>query len=189
MRAVFSLILFAAVGCIGEGSGEPKFAMDPLYVEPADGDGIYGFQTWHLFSAEWQQSRSERHYVCGVVVELVGEISEEPCDDCDHAWDLTVDLLETDCAHGVAEDPLFTSINRVALAPIISDIPGDDPHPGTSNAGVVRYGGHEWEYHGWAYPAALDHGGSDAGDWTGETAFAFEPAWVWDLADAEFGSP
>lgn len=146
------LALVALSGCAPDLT--PSWAYDPIWLEPAGEGGAFGFQTWELFGPRWDEKRDDRHYVCAVVVAVQGVAI--PCDaqeGCEHAWEVTPAILETDCAPPTADDPLFTSLQRLALG---SEATGEVPHPGQTSTGWADYGG-GWEVHGYAYPEALDH--------------------------------
>ena len=153
--------------------------MDPMYIE-ADGDNLYGFQTWEFFSESWEGNKSERHYVCSVVVELMGTPIDEPdCQGCEQAYDVVPALLETDCSETHATNDAWTSLTRIGLGTVDADLAIDDPHPGSSEGTWVDYGTGAWEAHGWAYAASLDQDGSDAA-W-GDAGYNLWPAFSWDL--------
>lgn len=175
------LLLFAACA---KNDGVPAWAMDPIWLEP-DGDGVYGFQTWELFSQPWGKKLDEAYYVCGIVVELTGTPAtiDAACPGCVAAWDIETALLETDCAADAgADDPAYLSLRRVALGDVPADLQATDPYPHQSHGGYADYGTGTWETHGWAYPDALDtRGQATDTDWNGEQAFQWWPAYVWDL--------
>ncbi len=150
----------------------PTWAFDPIWAEPLPGDATYGFQTWELFGPRWDRKRSERHYVCAVVVELAG--APVPCDaepDCELAWEVTPELVESDCSQEIADDPLFVSLQRLAIGgPALGE---GAPWPGSSLTGWADYGA-GWEIHGHAYPEALDRA-QPAGTWSDGEPHLFVP--------------
>lgn len=179
-------MLLAALLACGSNDTTPAFAMDLVWLEPSGETDVYGFQTWELFSAAWNKKYSDKHYVCSIVVELNGEpdTSGEICRDCDVAWQVTAELLETDCADGVADDPDFFTLSRVGLGPVPDDLVADDPWTGQSHGAFADYGGGDWVPYGWGYPESLDNRGSaDSTDWDGAQAFQLWPAYVWSLAE------
>jgi hypothetical protein len=178
----FAWLPLLAAGCSGDAS--PTWAFDPLWLEPTEDGGVYGFQTWNVYAEAWTKSFDEGEFLCAIVVEVEGAPSAgEACPDCELAWDTTATVLETDCADSLAADPGFTSLTRVGIGPVGPDLGADDPYPARSHGGYADYGTGEWVPHGWAYPEALDTRGQAAEtDWDGEQAFTFWPAFYWDLA-------
>jgi hypothetical protein len=174
-------LLGLLMGCLPD-DGTPVWAIDPIYLEPTADEGVYGFQSWHLYSERWASQFSPRYHVCSVVVELVGAAVPSPqCAECTKTWEVMPTLLEHDCDEEVAANPTFLSIRRVGLAQTHEVLEDGDPHPSSSTGGVVRYGNDYWEYHGWAYPETLDEGDPAPATWDGEHTFVWWPAWVWDL--------
>ncbi|HHO53419.1 MAG TPA: hypothetical protein ENK18_21750 [Deltaproteobacteria bacterium] len=152
----------------------PTWAFDPIWLEPGPDGTAHGFQTWEMFGPDWARQNNEKFYLCVVVVELWGEPGE--CDaepDCDEAWSLTREFLETDCIGLVPkDDPLFTSLQRIGLGSVA---PGDDVlYPGFTLTGWADYG-NGWEVHGEAYPDALDFGVPSAGSFSEGETFTFVP--------------
>lgn len=175
--------LVGLTACAGD-DGSPAWAFDPLWLEPTADGGVYGFQTWEVFSERWTKQFDERYYLCSVVVELSGSPIqvEGDCSGCELAWSVTPSLLETDCGDAIAADPGFLSLSRVGLGEVGADLIEGDPYPTRSAGGYADYGDGVWVAHGWAYPEALDTRGSVVdSDWNEEQPFTFWPAWVWDL--------
>lgn len=184
VRASAAWLALALAGCAGD-DGSPAWAFDPLWLEPTEDGGVYGFQTWEIFSPRWTKRFDERYYLCSVVVELHGTPTQTDadCPACEHAWDVEPSLLEDDCGEAIAGDPGFLSLARVAIGEIGADLADGDPHPSRSVGGYADYGDGEWVPHGWAYPEALDTRGNVVdSDWNDEQAFTFWPAWFWDLS-------
>jgi hypothetical protein len=153
------------------------WAFDPVSVLP-DGEAITGVHTWQLYGARWERSNDDRHYVCAVLVQIDGEpVACDAEDGCEHAWSVTPTLLESDCAAGVWEDPLFVSLQRLALGGVA---PGAVPYPGQTLTSYADYGG-GWEVHGHAYPEALDQGQPAAEGWDGSQAFLWLPTLAFPL--------
>ena len=164
----------------------PAWAMDPIWIAPQEITGVYGFQTWELFSSKWGKKYDDKHYLCSIVVEFEGvpDTSGETCRDCDLAWQVTPAQLETDCPDGADDDPGFLSLSRIGLGLRPSDLADDDPWPGQSVGAFADYGSGDWVPYGWGYPEALDNRGSvDSTEWDGEQAFQLWPAYLWNLAD------
>jgi hypothetical protein len=182
-RIIPALLLLSAVACKPDDT--PVWAYDPIYIEPsADGTGVYGFQTWEMFAENWTRRFAERHYVCSVVVELVGTptAAGDDCVECTAAWSVETALLETDCEATLAEDPGYLALERVAIGAAVSELAEDDPYPSESHGGYVDYGTGLWEVHGWAYPDALDAAAqADDLEWNGQQPFTLWPAYAWDL--------
>lgn len=152
----------------------PAWAWDPIWLEPSEA-GVHGFQTWQLYGPKWAEDPDEKFYACAVVVELDGAATACDAEEgCEHAWDVTGALLETDCPDpALADDPLFVSLARLALG---GPATGEDvPFPGATSVGWADYG-NGWEVHGDAYPAALEHGGTEATAWDGVAPFQLVPA-------------
>lgn len=171
----WALVGLVATGCAGD--PDPAWAVDPILVTPTEG-GMQGVQTWHLYRSAWERSRSERAYVCAIVVDLVGV--ETPCTDCQLAWATTATVATSDCGPTLDADPTWTRLERLALGPVLEA--ADQPrHPGMSSSSFADYGW-GWEVHGEAWPEALDHGGAaESGLWDGDQAFTFEPELAWPL--------
>jgi hypothetical protein len=153
----------------------PTYAYDPIWLEPAEEGGMHGFQTWQIYGPDWPDRYSDRHYVCSVLVELVGLPTECDAEECAFAWQTTPELRETDCEPtSLADGPLFLSLQRVALG---GPAPGPDvPWPELTSVGWTDYG-NGWEIHGDAYPAALDDGGdADTPEWDEQQPFLMVPA-------------
>lgn len=159
-------------------TGAPVWAFDPVWVEPTS-DGAHGFETWNLYDARWEQHRSERAFVCSVVVRLDAVTAEPDCADCTVAFDVTPSLLESDCEGDLPDDPGFLSLRRLALGPVPADLVEDDPYPGQSVGAWADHGG-GWESHGWAFPAALDEGEDAAPTWA-SAPFQLWPAFAYHL--------
>jgi hypothetical protein len=156
----------------------PSWVFDPLWTQQDGIDGLYGFQTWEVFGPKWDRKHSDRHYVCAVVVELVGEATD--CDaepECTHAWTLESTLVESDCDPTMVQDPLFVSLERVALG---APATGEVPYPGETATGWADYG-NGWEVHGEAYPDALDHGETAVGTFDDGEPYSWLPtqAFTW----------
>lgn len=153
----------------------PAWAWDPIWLEGAGPTGAHGFQTWQLYGPGWADDRGEEHFVCAVVVELRGELLDG-CDAaaCEVGWSIEPSFLETDCPDPtLAEDPLFTSLQALALgAPYAGE---DAPHVGLTTSSWADYGS-GWDAHGYAYPEAFDVGGSADPSWSGEDPFLFTPS-------------
>jgi hypothetical protein len=160
---------------------EPVWALDPTWVEPT-ADGLHGFETWNLYDARWERNRSERAFVCSVVVSVDGVATEADCPECTVAFTVTPSFLESDCDGDLPDDPGFLTLSRLALGAVGPNLVDDDPFPGQSVGGYADYGD-GWVPHGWAYPDALDLGQTvDDSSWDGDQAFEFWPAFVWDLS-------
>jgi hypothetical protein len=154
----------------------PTWGFDPIYLEP-DGQQVYGFETWQIYAEKWAKKPVDRYYVCAVVVQLEGTPSS--CPDCTVAWNVTAELVESDCAGTLSEDPLFTSVIGLGLGEPSTN--PDAPHPDLTVVGWVDYGS-GWEIHGDAWPEILDSGGVAAdAEWDGEKAFTFWPGALWPL--------
>lgn len=172
--------IVVAVGLAASGCADPDpaWAVDPILVTPTDG-GMRGVQTWHLYRARWERSRSENTYVCAVAVDLEG--AETPCTDCQLAWATTATLASSDCGPTIEADPTWVSLERLALGPVLDAADGP-VHAGVSSSSFADYGW-GWEVHGQAWPEALDHGGAaTSGTWDGVQVFTFEPELAWPLA-------
>lgn len=173
MRRLIPLMLL----CACKADTAPAWAFDPIWIEP-DGSAIHGVHTWQMYSERWHEKRKEKFYLCSIVVELWGEPTT--CDDCLHAWAVDTELLETDCDPAVAQDPMFVSLAGLGIGELTSD-PGA-PHPGNTATGYADYGSGAWEVHGWAYPDALDAGGSPTSpEWDGEQPFVLWPTLDWPV--------
>jgi hypothetical protein len=164
-------------GC-SSSAGPAVWAFDPIWVEPTP-EGISGFETWNLYDARWEQHRSERAFVCSVVVRLDGVTAEADCAGCTDAFDVTPTFLESDCVGNLPDDPGFLSLRRLAVGPVAADATADDPYPGQSVGAYADHGA-GWESHGWAFPDALDQG-EPAGDGWGAEPFDVWPSFAWDL--------
>jgi hypothetical protein len=162
--------MLLAVGCSTDLT--PTWAWDPIWLEGAD-DGVHGFQTWQVYGADWDRKQKDKSYVCSVLTELTGLPSTCDAPTCVAAFDVEPTVLETDCAEAsLAENPLFTSLQRLALG---DPYAGDDaPWPGRTTATFADYG-NGWEPHGFAYPEAYDTGGAGDPVWTGADPFLFTP--------------
>lgn len=152
----------------------PAWTWDPTWLEGAPDDGAHGFQTWEVFGPKWTNKQRDRHYVCAVLVELEGQPSDCDAPGCAVAWDLTPTVLESDCPDlALADDPLFTSMRRLALGgPYTAE---DAPWAGRTTTSWADYG-RGWEQHGWAYPEAYDWGSAGDPAWGGEDPFLFTPS-------------
>jgi hypothetical protein len=159
----------------------PAWAYDPLWIEPVDGDALHGFETWQLYGPSWPKHYNDKFYACSVVVELDGEPIE--CDaepGCTHAWEVVGEVAQSDCDAGLAGDPLFLSLGRVAIGGL--DTGPDVAWPGQTSVGWADYG-NGWEVHGEAYPEGLDlEQAVQSNAWDGEQAFLFVPASAFSLA-------
>jgi hypothetical protein len=172
----------AATGC--SAPDEPYWAFDPVWIEPAGADGVYGFQTWELFSKRWSRGYKDKFYVCSIVVELDGEARapDATCPGCTRAWEVFPAVLESDCDPSLAAESGYLALRGLALGPVDDAIREDDPFPGQSQGGFADYGA-GWETHGWAYPEALDHDGvPQSASWDGDQAFTLWPAYAWELS-------
>lgn len=176
MRILLAMPIVMSFACKVDDT--PTWAFDPIYVEP-QGDDLYGFQTWEFFGKAWQKKQRKKHYLCSVVVELLGT-AMDPCDGCDLAWSIESALLETDCSPSLAENEAFTALQGLALGDVDSEIEVDNPYPGDSLGGYVSYEEEAWEPHGWAYPTAYDYGEAPTVEWDDEP-FMFWPAFVWEV--------
>ena len=152
----------------------PTWTWDPIWLEGAAVDGAHGFQTWEMFGPKWTKKQRDRFYICSVLVELDGEASTCDAPDCVFAWNVSPAVLETDCADAAfADEPLFTSLQRIALGGAYAA--ADAPWPGRTTTSWADYGS-GWEQHGFAYPEAFDWGGAGDPAWTGEDPFLFTPS-------------
>jgi hypothetical protein len=169
---MFSWLLLA--GCRPDLT--PTYAYDPIWLEPAEEGGIHGFQTWQIYGPDWPDSYADKHYVCSVLVELVGLPTECDADeDCTFAWETLPEVRETDCeAPDFAQGELFLSLLRVGLG---GPAAGEGvPWPDLTSVGWADYG-NGWEIHGNAYPAALDDGAKvDSREWDEQEPFLMVPA-------------
>lgn len=153
----------------------PTWAFDPIWLEPALADAVYGFQTWELYGPKWIENTKPNTYACAVVTELEG--APIPCDadpGCTVAWEVTTAVVETDCPDpAIADGPLFLSLLRVGIGG--PDGSPEAPWPGKTQVGWADYG-NGWEVHGYAYPEALDLGGTvESGEWDGIQPFLMVP--------------
>lgn len=161
----------------------PTYAFDPIWLSPAEIDGqegVTGFHTWQLYGPNWPKRYSDKHYACSVVVSLDGLPIECDAEECSIGWELTSEILESDCpAKKDSSDPLFLSLFRVGLG---GEAKGPDvPWPGKTSVGWADYGS-GWEIHGDAYPESLDSEGEGEGiAWDGEQPFVFVPTSAFPL--------
>ena len=166
-------LIFAATACKPDPT--PAWAIDPMWIEPTE-TGMHGFQTWQLYRDKWEKNQRERTFVCAVLVELFG--TESGCTDCQIAWNVTPEVVESDCDAKVQANETWTLLQRVSIG---LEVTSDPTHPGLTSQGFVDYGW-GWEVHGEAWPAALDEGrAASSGDWNGEQAFSFVPELAWPL--------
>lgn len=174
-------LLAALVGCVPT-SPTPFYALDPIYLEPTP-QGVYGVQSWELFSEEWGRRFAARHYLCAVIVELEGIPTTEGCPECSHRFRVEATLLESDCDAAVAEDPRFLALAALGLGEDRPEVEAKVPHPDASSGAWADYG-EGWEPYGWAWPEELDHGGTPAStEWDEARPFQLWPAYVWELTD------
>lgn len=186
-RALGALTVLLCAGWLPacKADRSPAWAFDPLWVEPV-GDGIHGVHTWQLFTDKWQKKRKKRHYVCSVLVEIRGEPAD-PCEGCELSWAVQTELLESDCDPDLAQDPLFTSLERVGLGPLTTD--PEAPYPNLTSTGFTDYG-FGWESHGWAYPDDLDADRlPGSATWDGEQTFTFWPTLDWPVPSGDADPP
>lgn len=157
----------------------PSWTWDPIWLEGTGPDTVHGFQTWEVFGPTWPRRQRDRFYVCAVVAELDGEVSDCDAPDCTIAWDVTPSFVETDCPDpALAENPLFGALGRLALGGLAM---GDDvPWPGQTTTSYADYGD-GWAVHGTAYPEAYDWGGAGDPTWTGDAPFLFTPSAAFPL--------
>ncbi len=167
MRRALVLVVVSAAACTAD--RPPEWAFDPIWLEPTSA-GIHGFQSWALYDRRWARSLDEKHYRCGVLVELWG--SPVGCEDCDAAFTVQAELLEHDCELGWVQSPRFTALERVSIG---GPVDGEVPHPGSTSASRVDYG-EGWEPHGFAYASSLDHGESGPAAWDGAVPFQLWPS-------------
>jgi hypothetical protein len=182
VRKATALLCLAASGCAAP-TGVPAWAVDPIWLEPAGDEAVFGFQSWELFGEGWTSGYGAQHYVCAVVVRLDGTAST-PCPECDAAWTFSTRLVETDCADEHVSAERFLALERVGLGPLPVGLEGDTPHPGQTASAYADYG-RGWEPYGFGWPAALDAGEAVAGDgaWDGVEPFQLRPNLLWDLAE------
>ena len=161
---------------LGCGSSFPHWAIDPIHVVP-DGSTLSGTQSWQVYSKPWQKHFNAKHYLCTTLIEIQGTQSEPDCPDCLAAFDLTVDLADSDCSTALTDNETFLSLRRIGFGPLVEG----GPYPGSTSVGFADYG-QGWEVHGWAYVAGVSDGAlEDAGPWNAIDAFELEPTFVWDL--------
>jgi hypothetical protein len=172
------LLPILLIGGCGRPDLTPAWAYDPITLTAVDGDpeAAIGFQSWQLYGPGWAKKYKDRHYVCVVLVELEATVLAD-CDApaCQIGWDTEATVVETDCADpALAENPLFTSLHRLALgAPYVAE---DAAWPGGTTLSHAAYSaGSDWQVHGTAYPEVLDQGGAAAPEWTGVEPFLFVP--------------
>ena len=169
------LLLAGLFGCT-QASSVPTTAIDPIYLEPNEEGGFYGFQTWQLYGSD------DADYLCSVVVELEGEATETPCNGCTESWTVDALFLESDCEETISADIGFLALTGLALTELPDDIRESDPFPGSSVGSQVTYGNGSWELYGWAYPEYVaSNPETIATDWDTLEPFQMWPAYVWEL--------
>lgn len=173
MRSLLVLFLTLSAGCAGD--RPPAWAFDPIWLEPIDA-GVHGFQTWNLYAKPWAKNRDPRHHLCSILVELDG--APTPCDDCAAAFAVQATLLEHDCLEGWLSNPLYETLERVAIGPPSAD--PDAPYPGQTAEGRADYGS-GWEVHGFAYAEGLRLDGAGPDTWTGDAPFELWPTAAFPL--------
>lgn len=172
-----AIVLSTALLCGCSGSQEPAWALDSVYLEPTD-DGVYGFQTYNLYGEGWKKQHKGKHLICATVLELEGA-ETEPCADCDVAFALHSEVLESDCSGSPLPDAILNGLTAVGLGGL--DPSDDVPHPGATLVGLADLG-QGWEVHGWAYPDALDAGETiEEASWDGQQAFRWLASSAWPL--------
>lgn len=170
--------MFAGLVLTGCTSDEPTWALDVMFVVPDGPDEVRGTQTWQVYRKAWKRNFREKHYLCSVLVTFDGVSSTPDCPNCLSAATVTPEQTDSDCDATISTNPTFSSLQRVGFGPLAVD---GGPYPGSSSAGYVDYGA-GWEVHGWAYPDALDQGGSlEPTAWNDSDPFAMAPAFVWEL--------
>lgn len=170
------LTLPLVVGCASD-PGPAEWAVDPIWLDATDTDGIEGVHTWELFGGRWDNGFKQRHYVCGVVVALSG--TPVACDDC-QAWDIETAWIESDCDD--VERERYLSLRGLSLRRATGAEDAQAPWPGQSVWVEADYGQGLQPY-GWGWPAALDQGRASTSDGTfdGSEPFQLRPTQLWDL--------
>ena len=175
--------LLALAGCAAP-SATPRFAVDTLWTEPAT-DRLHGYQTWTLYSENWERKYRERFHVCSIVVEFQAlPISTEDCEACSSGWATSTSLLDSDCPNDITERDGWLDLRRIAVGPVPDSLLSEDPRPGRSLAAYADYGDQTWTEYGWAFTERLQENPNaewSISDIPDTTPFAFQPAAYWDL--------
>lgn len=159
----------------------PAWAIDPWWAEPAAEGGLHGFQTWMLYGPRYAKNRSDRSYVCSVVVEFTATPSA-PCPGCTSGWAVAPALAESDCDEAWTAEPAWLTLTAIGVGPVPEALAADDPHPGTSMGSYADYGD-GWLSAGWVWPEATETSATTAA-WTGGDPAVFWPAYAWELPAA-----
>lgn len=173
MRSIHLLLLLGAAGC---SSATPGWALDSMFLVPANGDAT-GTVGWNIYSDRWEKRFNQKHYLCSIVASFDASASATDCEGCVVAFDVTPEITDGDCSPAMMELSLFTSTQRMGIGALTAD----GPYPDASSEGWVDYG-NGWERHGWAHPEAVANGQTPASlTWDGVEAFSFVPAAAWEL--------
>jgi len=154
--------------------------MDPVWIEPVE-DGVHGFQTWMLLDEQWLTSRSPKHVVCSVVVELEGTNVEESalCEGCGDGWTMETWLVESDCPPEWSQDPRWMTLEHLGLGEMPMEL--SEKQPG--NLGVwsrIDTNDEPWLPFGWA-EGAEDNSPLVVSEWKYDMPLSLQPGWIWAL--------
>lgn len=142
--------------------------------------GLEGTQTWEFFGPGWTPESGDDGYLCARAQTVRGTLTGQPqCEDCRAAWALSVEELDTDCTGEEATSLEFAGPELYAFGDVPASLEADQPWPGEGFGWKVGFGDGELLDVGYAYPEALDAGGSgSAGLATGEV-YTLWPAVAW----------
>jgi len=162
------------------GGGDAAWAVQHATVDVSS-SGVRGYQVWEIFDGRWDNKQTGKHHLCAVVQDLDGGLVADldGCAGCEASYELTVDLLETDCEPGTIDPSDFAGVRAYAFGDIPADQRDADPDPGRSVGWYVSWDGLQAEFMGFASPEVSDS--SAASSWQIDARYDLLPALAWEL--------
>lgn len=178
------LLILASLGLVGCASDEtPAWAVQHGFIEVGQAS-VSGYQIWEIFERRWRKDQDDKHHLCAIVQTFEGRLVQDldGCTSCEASYELDIELLESDCAPGIAGTGAYDGVWGYAIGGIPASEAAADPHPGSSLGWYLSWDGQTSEFMGFAWPEALGTP-EDQGvrGWVPGERYVLEPAYAWQL--------
>ena len=183
MHIALASLLFCAAGCKTT-DGPAAWALNYATVQ-ADGDTLAGVHVWEFFAEGWEKKQKEDYYKCSFVQSISGTATSpevEGCVGCTHFYSVVLTAQDGDCDESLSSDPALGGLRGFGLGEIEAGFAEEDPFPGGSVGWYISFDGVTAMFHGFAFPEALERGGSvDPDGWSSGQSYTLWPVYAWAL--------
>ena len=175
------LPLVALFGCKNT-DGPVAWALDYATVTP-QGGSLDGVHVWEFFSEGWEKKQDAEYYQCAVVQAVTGSSASIPdgCERCTAYYSIALAEESTDCDGSLTSDPALIGLRGFGIGRVDEDFQADDPYPDDSLGWFISFDGISAEFHGFAFPEAVERDGDFLPGWIDGQTYTLWPAYAWSL--------